>query len=120
MSTGASHRDAAAGVGSVQQRLQRPILRVIARVGPEVARGHDAAGLRGGAGREAAVYTAVGIWCGGGDDVKRADTTTGTLCVACGVFSDFMIVLRRGDERHDKIYRKKENQNTAQTVKKYP
>jgi hypothetical protein len=67
ISTGASHRDAAAGVGSIQQRLQRPILRVIARVGPEGARGHDAAGSRGGVGRdEAAVYTAVGIRCGVG------------------------------------------------------
>jgi hypothetical protein len=33
-----SHREAAAGVGSVQLHLQRFVFRVIARVGPEGAR----------------------------------------------------------------------------------
>jgi hypothetical protein len=37
-----SHRHAAAGVGSNQLHLKRPALRIIARVGPEGARSHDA------------------------------------------------------------------------------
>jgi hypothetical protein len=37
-----SHRHAAAGVGSVQLRLQRPAHRTFASIGPESVRGHDA------------------------------------------------------------------------------
>jgi hypothetical protein len=59
---GSSHRHTAAREGSVQQRLQRSVARIFASVGPEGARGHEAAGWegrggQGGAECEVAVHT---------------------------------------------------------------